>query len=261
MIARKYLAYRIGNNLFGYHNGKWGIIEDTIENEIKKWIQFSYSIEKKNRVMDFVRKHAYEIDRMPNPDLVIVFQNAIYHWEYDRVYSISPYFYYRNTIPHDLDVEFFNKYIHENKKDVTGLYDIEKIMNDEMPSILGIFKSWSNQWKTLIEIIGYTLYPRYILHKAFMLHGSGSNGKTTYLRLLNDILGENNVSSISLQEISERPFSRVPLHNKLANIFSDIPAQPLKYTGYFKVLTGEDSISADRKNRDYIICKLCKTNL
>ncbi len=42
---------------------------------------------------------------------------------------------------------------------------------------------------------------------------------------------------------------------ELANIFADLPKQPLKYTGVFKMLTGEDEICADRELRDPIYSK------
>ena len=92
-------------------------------------------------------------------------------------------------------------------------------------------------------LIGWT-------NEAFMLLGSGNNGKSTYLKLLETFLGEENVSNVPLQKICDERFATAELYGKLANICADIPKKPLKYTGYFKMLTGGDKIFADRKFRD-----------
>jgi putative DNA primase/helicase len=89
-----------------------------------------------------------------------------------------------------------------------------------------------------------------------MLIGSGSNGKSTFLRMLKDILGRHNVTSIPLQAFSSLDYRFLwsGLVGKLANIFADIPKTPLKYTGVFKILTGEDCINIDRKGKEPIQC-------
>jgi len=107
----------------------------------------------------------------------------------------------------------------------------------------------------LFEIIGYALYPRYDLHKAVMLVGSGANGKSTYLRLIKDILGARNVSNIPLQELTnpdKNRFSPSMLYHKLANIFGDLPREALRDTSLFKVLVGEDRLCSDRKYKSPI---------
>jgi len=51
------------------------------------------------------------------------------------------------------------------------------------------------------------------------------------------------------------PFRPQRAYHKLANIFPDIPNRAIGYTGWFKVLTGEDYISAPRKFRDSLYFK------
>jgi len=87
-------------------------------------------------------------------------------------------------------------------------------------------------------------------HFAYMLVGSGSNGKSTYLNLIEKFLGSENISNVSLQELCEDRFKAAQLVGKLANIHTDLPKQPIKYTGRFKVLTGGDRITVERKYKD-----------
>lgn len=87
---------------------------------------------------------------------------------------------------------------------------------------------------------------------AYFLYGSGSNGKSTYLNLVEKLLGEENVSHISLQDLCNSRFRAAGLIGKLANIYSDLSSKMLGETGTFKALTGEDSITIERKFREPI---------
>jgi len=104
--------------------------------------------------------------------------------------------------------------------------------------------------KILYEIPALCLLQNPRLLYAYMLVGSGSNGKSTYLTLLERFLGRENIASLSLQDLCEDKFRLAQLVGKLANIHADLPKNPVKYTGIFKMLTGGDVITAERKYRD-----------
>jgi putative DNA primase/helicase len=136
-------------------------------------------------------------------------------------------------------------------------YNARELALAEAPQLVEILKSWVGEpyWLTLLELVGYTtIVFDYPLNKAFMLLGRGSNGKSTYLRMLRDILGRHNIASIPLQAFADLDyrFLWAGLVGKLANIFADLPKTPLSYTGAFKMLTGEDTMAIDRKGREPI---------
>lgn len=99
----------------------------------------------------------------------------------------------------------------------------------------------------LQEMFGYCLFSNNKFQTAFILVGSGCNGKSTLLNVLTSLLGKSNVSAESLQSIAQERFACASLVGKLANICADIPAKPLAYTGTFKELTGGDLIKAEQK--------------
>jgi putative DNA primase/helicase len=105
--------------------------------------------------------------------------------------------------------------------------------------------------KIIQEIIGYTLYKRFHIHKALMLTGTGRNGKGVLLDTIKNLLGQENVSNLSLQSLTSSRFGPSNLFGKLANIAPDIGDTPIPDTGLFKSLTGEDQITAERKHKDY----------
>jgi len=100
---------------------------------------------------------------------------------------------------------------------------------------------------TAIESVGYCLYTGYPIHRALLLFGGGSNGKSTFINLIKTFLGPENTSSISIQQLSEDQYSKSWLYGKLANLYSDLEDKALHDTGIFKILTGEDMITCNVK--------------
>lgn len=103
----------------------------------------------------------------------------------------------------------------------------------------------------LEECIGYCMYRRNELGKAFILTGDKSNGKSTFLDVVKVILGEANISVLDLSEMGDR-FSTSMMCGKLANIGDDIGddfLQGSQVAMFKKVVTG-NRIKAERKGRD-----------
>lgn len=105
---------------------------------------------------------------------------------------------------------------------------------------------------TLYRLIAHTLYGEYAAEKAAMLLGDGRNGKSVFLSLIEEFLGEWNVSNQSLQDLNEEDFSAYNLLGKLANVHPDMSDQTVQTMQMFKKLTGRDTVSADKKFEDHI---------
>lgn len=107
--------------------------------------------------------------------------------------------------------------------------------------------------KYLMEMIGYCFYRDYSPFQAItILEGTGQNGKSTFLNLLIDLLGHENVSNMTLQDLSNKQnrFATSNLYQKEANIFADLDNEFLSNTGILKALTGKDTLMAERKGVD-----------
>lgn len=100
------------------------------------------------------------------------------------------------------------------------------------------------------ELFGYCLIPDYTIQKAFLFLGDGANGKSTFLEVLKNFLGKDNCSNISLQGLETRTFAVADLFGKLANLYADIPSTKMTHVGLFKMLTGGDTIGAEKKFKD-----------
>lgn len=101
----------------------------------------------------------------------------------------------------------------------------------------------------LEEAIGYCFFRRNELRKCFILTGDKRNGKSTYLSIIETILGENNISSLDLKEL-DKQFKTAELFGKLANIGDDIGDEFIPNPAIFKKLVSGNSITVERKGKD-----------
>ena len=101
----------------------------------------------------------------------------------------------------------------------------------------------------LEEMVGYCLYRRNELGKAFILIGDKSNGKSTFLYMVNQLLGDANIASLDLKELGDR-FKTAELFGKLANIGDDIGDEFIANASTFRKLVTGDRVNAERKGQD-----------
>lgn len=87
--------------------------------------------------------------------------------------------------------------------------------------------------------------------KALFLVGEGNSGKSTVIKLEEKAIGSDNVSNISLNQLSQRFFS-FGLMGKFLNTVADLEIGCLEDASKFKQVLGEDTILAEQKGRDAI---------
>lgn len=97
---------------------------------------------------------------------------------------------------------------------------------------------------TLYRLVAHTIYKEYVAEKAAILIGSGQNGKSVFLDLVEKFLGQYNVVHRELQDFDDDDFAANNLEGKLANLATEIGEQELRNTTTFKKLTGRDTMDA-----------------
>lgn len=101
----------------------------------------------------------------------------------------------------------------------------------------------------LEELIGYCLYRRNELGKAFILLGDTQNGKSTFLNMLIVLLDADNISALSLEDLNQQ-FKTEGLFNMLANIGDDISDSWIPDPSLFKKIVTGDYITVEKKFND-----------
>lgn len=113
--------------------------------------------------------------------------------------------------------------------------------------------------KLLYQMMGYAFYQKNHLQTAFLLVGSGANGKSVALDVLTAMLGHKNVSSVELQKLGENTFASSRIVGKYANIDADIPPTHLRGTSIIKKIITGDAIDVERKGKDGFSYRPCVT--
>lgn len=88
------------------------------------------------------------------------------------------------------------------------------------------------------------------LEKVYMYVGEGANGKSTFLSVVEALIGKENISNVSIHDLIYGRFARARLDGKSANIFADISSDELSRVGILKAIVSGDSIDAEKKGKD-----------
>lgn len=98
------------------------------------------------------------------------------------------------------------------------------------------------------EIAGAVLYGGAPFHqRAIMLLGGGKNGKGSYLKWLQGLVGARNVTHVKPQALDNERFATAELYGKLANLAGDVAPTAFKQAERFKEVTAGDTINAEHK--------------
>ena len=139
--------------------------------------------------------------------------------------------------PHSPEFLFTWKINAEYDPEAKGKY-VEKFLSTVVPP---------DKRELLEEIVAYCLMPGQPYKKFFVLLGPTDSGKSTFIHLLEQFLGKDNVANLALQEIENGRFALAELVGKLANCFADLPAKKLSECPRIKAITGEDTLTIEKK--------------
>lgn len=122
------------------------------------------------------------------------------------------------------------------------------------PAIDNFFNTLSGDddaLKTLLyEVVGCCLVRKNLFSKFFICCGQGQTGKSSYLRLIKNLVGQQNSSFLSINDL-EKEFGPIDLYNKLVNLGDDVPYYLKETATLKKLVTGEEFL-ADRKHKNAV---------
>ena len=218
---------KIDGLLHIYHDGVYVCDYKKIESEMIKLIP-TLSKSKRKEVLDYLEILIQDNTKRSDARY-IAFQNGVYDVTTFEFLPFDPSYVITNRIDH--------RYNEEAYSEIADTVLDRLTCNDKQLRMI------------LEEVIGYTFYRRNELRKAFVLLGDKANGKSTYLDMIKNLLGDNNTSALDLNELGDR-FKTAELHNKLANIGDDIGDMFIANPAVFKKLVSGDRINAERKGQD-----------
>ncbi|MEK5106532.1 phage/plasmid primase, P4 family [Cytobacillus sp. FSL K6-0129] len=156
-------------------------------------------------------------------------KNGIFNLEKWQLQDFDPNIITRNKVP--------VAYVKDAHYDVTDNTLNKMAVNDK------------NIRAILEEILGYILFRRNEFAATFILTGDGSNGKSSYLKIIRKLVGPDNTASLDLKELDQR-FKTAELFGKLVNIGDDISKGYIKESSVFKKLSTGETLNVERKGKD-----------
>ena len=106
----------------------------------------------------------------------------------------------------------------------------------------------------ILQFSGYCLSMDVSQQKFMILNGEGGSGKSTLIRMIEEMIGSDNISNISLTELQQR-FASFGLMGKLLNSCADLEISALEDTSTLKKSLGEDRLRGEQKGHDAISFK------
>jgi putative DNA primase/helicase len=98
----------------------------------------------------------------------------------------------------------------------------------------------------LIAACAAVLHGRSDLQKAFHFFGSGANGKGTFMKLLQMLVGDENVCATTLEALCGNKFETARIYNKRLVVCPD-EDRAIRGASVFKSVVGEDSVRGEDK--------------
>lgn len=176
-----------------------------------------------NYIQDYLETDLVEFNSEP---FNVVFKNGILHLDTMEFESMSPDHLESIKINVNYNPDAYSKTADEFFNNIT--------CGDELTKTL------------LYESIGYAMLKTVDMHKAFMMTGSGRNGKSTFIELVTAILGEQNCAALSLKDMTNN-FRVSSLVGKLASLAADISSQPITESDLLKSVSAGDRIMLEKK--------------
>lgn len=219
----KYHIKRINHVIKCYYKGEYksGWLDKFILDEIE-----FLNTHQRNEVLRFIESYVKDNTPESSPKYIKL-ANGVLDLESMKLLPDSPNFIIHNKINVDYNPAAYSKIVDDT------LYQLSN--NDH------------NRYKLFCEMIGYCLWRRNELGKFFVLMADGSRGKSTYLNMVISLLGRSNVSSVGLENISEK-YLNADVEGKLANIGDDIGDAYIDSDETLKKLVTGETVQLQRKN-------------
>lgn len=226
-LLDSYNIVKINDQLHIYEDGVYVLNTKLIEQKMIKIIP-RLSKARRNEVLSYLDV-LIGVNSNVADSRYIAFKNGIYDIVDDVMIDFTPNIIITNKIPHNYNPNAYSELC-------------DKTLNQ--------YACQDKSIRHLLEeLIGYTFYRRNELRKSFLLIGDKANGKSTYLSMIQHLLGNDNTCALDLKEIGDR-FRTSSIVGKLANIGDDISGEYIPDLSTFRKVVSGDRITAERKGKD-----------
>jgi P4 family phage/plasmid primase-like protien len=219
----------INRHLYIWNGAGWN--NGTSESEVLRGMASIFAEEHSRgkllleKTLNFIKGRAMNTEVEAKPPHVVAFQNGLLNAKTGEFQDPNPSIFAINVIPHKYDpkaecpnwVKFIESVTHEGDR------------------------------KFLREWVGYNFYTAVPRKMFVVLIGDGDNGKSIFMDLFIWLLGDQNVTNITVYDLSNDEFKPAELYHKLANIADDIGGGVIYNASRLKVVASGGKITVHNK--------------
>lgn len=228
-------TFVLGSECYQYKGGVYTESSSYVRNTIKNMVEYDKLIQQ-SKIMECFRllvddtriqKSSSELNQHSN---LINFKNGV--WDINE----------KQLIPHDSKYLQTIQIPHEVKEYVpfteTHLYDFFRKTKISKADI-----------KMILRYMAYCMTTDFGLKTFMILVGQSNTGKSVLIRFVENLVGKQNTSALSMHELNMR-FYPAQLYGKLLNSCADNKTLPLNSIENLKKVTGGDMIMHEKKGKE-----------
>jgi putative DNA primase/helicase len=215
-----------GRSWWAYRDGVWVPNDEIVRLSLAKSARDHYKTADVAPVEDSLATMVSELVVEPHAEF-INFRNGMLEWRTGELHEHAPTYHSTVQIPHSWNA------------------------TSECP----VFDAWLDQRlpadgvKLAWELIAVTLYSGNPIQRAGLLYGVGKSGKSTFLEVVQGLVGKKNYAALSPQGMTKTVFATHSLLGKQSNIVTDIDPTKIAETAIFKQVIASEAIQAQQKNK------------
>ncbi len=224
------------NQMFYVYNSAGGFFEETSEDKLNFIIEKAFN-NPTNNSLYFSKETVAELKRLSykdkdfnfnSSDNLINFADAVYDITNGEKHYHSPEYYFNYCIPANIRCGFMETPNFINF--INTLCEGEKLKIRRLQEFLGVLLS--------------PIQPKC----GYFLIGADNCGKTTLTNFIEELIGEDFVSAVTLDAF-DRPFEFSEIYGKRLNVCDELDSEyTTKVWSFFKKVTGDGKVPINRKH-------------
>ena len=211
-------------------------------------LEFRFDPRKYTQVYKFLKTQLPFLPRLESKNLIAV-NNGVFNNKGKQLEIFNPDYFITSKLA--------TKY---NKNAINNYLAIRDTYFDVDKWFLSIANSDEEIVKLLWEIINEAINPNHTREKMAILYGEGNNGKGTFQAMLTNLIGIENISTLTPHDFSGE-FKLEMLQGKVCNIGDDISNKYLDdVSNLMSIVTG-DPVAVNRKGKSVITARFKLLNI
>ena len=211
-------------------------------------LEYRFDPRKYTQVHKFLKTQLPYMKKLENKNLIAV-NNGVFNKVTKKLEPFNPNYFITSKLATNYNTAAINNYliIRDN------YFDVDKWF-------LSIANGDEELVKVLWEIVNEATNPNHTREKMAILYGEGNNGKGTFQTMLINLIGIENISTLTPHEFSGE-FKLEMLQGKVCNIGDDISNKYLDdMSNLMSIVTG-DPVAVNRKGKSVITARFKLFNL